>query len=115
MTSVRLVVARTTVGIGASALVWMASVGALPEARGGTQQCNTECQSKMTDCVLACDGIRSCEEACKRQGEACVRTCSSDAAPPPPAQPVFDASLEDAPLDVQSVDSLGDARKRKKR
>jgi hypothetical protein len=49
------------------------------QARAGTQQCNTECQSKMTDCILACDGMRSCEEACKKKGQSCVGICTSDA------------------------------------
>jgi hypothetical protein len=61
-------------------------------ARAGTQQCNTECQSKMTDCILACDGIRSCEEACKKKGQSCVAVCTSDAGPSP--LPDHDAALD---------------------
>ena len=57
-------------------------------ARAGTQQCNTECQSKMTDCILACDGIRTCEEACKKKGQSCVNVCTSDAGPPVAPEPV---------------------------
>jgi hypothetical protein len=65
-------------------------------ARAGTQQCNTECQSKMTDCILACDGIRTCEEACKKKGQSCVSVCTSDAGPPLAPEPVDGAA--DMPL-----------------
>ena len=75
------------------------------DARAGTQQCNTECQSKMTDCILACDGMRSCEEMCKKKGESCVLACSSDAstAPPAPLPAVEDASLDVGASDGASV------------
>jgi hypothetical protein len=66
---------------GSVVLVVGAMLGAEIEARAGTQQCNTECQSKMTDCILACDGIRSCEETCKKKGQTCVAICTSDAGP----------------------------------
>jgi hypothetical protein len=78
---------------GALASICVASVEM--EARAGTQQCNTECQSKMTDCILACDGMRSCEEACKKKGQSCVAACSSDAGP---IEPDIDGGT-DAPLD----------------
>jgi hypothetical protein len=78
------------------------------DALGGTQQCNTECQSKMTDCVLACDGIRSCEEACKRKAEACVRVCTSDAAPP---EAIVDAGGDSESVDVQTTDARPGARR----
>ncbi|MET0593048.1 MAG: hypothetical protein ABW133_10135 [Polyangiaceae bacterium] len=71
------------------------------QASAGTQQCNTECQSKMTDCILACDGIRSCEEACKKKGESCVAACSSDASPAAPTPP---STVEDASVDVAASD-----------
>jgi hypothetical protein len=71
------------------------------EARAGTQQCNTECQSKMTDCILACDGMRSCEETCKKKGQSCVVACSSDASPAPYEGP---PSTEDASFDVSASD-----------
>jgi hypothetical protein len=57
---------------------WCATMIAL-RASAGTQQCNTACQSKMTDCILACDGLLSCELGCKSQAVACVNACSSDA------------------------------------
>jgi len=65
------------------------------EANAGTQQCNTDCQSRMTDCILACDGMRSCEETCKKKGQSCVSLCSSDAGPA--LVPISDAAV-DAPL-----------------
>ena len=52
------------------------------EALAGTQQCNTVCQTQMTDCILSCDGVVSCELACKRGAVDCVSTCSSDAGTP---------------------------------
>jgi hypothetical protein len=67
------------------------------EADAGTQQCNTECQSKMTDCILACDGMRSCEEACKKKGQSCVAICSSDAGAAP--APDVDGAVDAQPLD----------------
>jgi hypothetical protein len=86
-------------------LAWAALFGVQIEARAGTQQCNTECQSKMTDCILACDGIRSCEEVCKKKGQSCVSICTSDAGPPPPLE-VADASpdvaLESPALDARA-------------
>jgi hypothetical protein len=61
-------------------------------ATAGTQQCNTACQSRMTDCLLACDGRRPCEEECKRKAVGCVEVCTSDAGPPaPPSAPPPDA------------------------
>ena len=73
------------------------------DASAGTQQCNTECQSKMTDCILACDGMRSCEEVCKRKGQSCVIACTdggSQAPPPPP----------DGAVDAPSAPETTDAR-----
>jgi len=55
------------------------------EARASTQQCNTACQTKMTDCILACDGFLPCEQDCKKRVVTCVDICSSDAAPAPPS------------------------------
>lgn len=52
------------------------------EALAGTQQCNTVCQTKMTDCILSCDGVVSCELACKGGAVDCVSTCSSNAGAP---------------------------------
>ncbi len=48
-------------------------------ATAGTQQCNTACQSRMTDCILGCDGRLDCESDCKIKAIACVGWCSSDA------------------------------------
>jgi hypothetical protein len=79
--------------IGLAALVVEALRSFETEASAGTQQCNTECQSKMTDCILACDGMRSCEEVCKKKGQSCVSVCSSDAGPLPDAE---GGALEDA-------------------
>lgn len=39
------------------------------------QQCNTECQRRQTDCILACDGHVPCERRCTETGEACVERC----------------------------------------
>jgi hypothetical protein len=39
------------------------------------QQCNTECQRRQTDCILACDGNVPCERRCTETGEACVQRC----------------------------------------
>jgi hypothetical protein len=72
------------------------------EASAGTQQCNTECQSKMTDCILACDGMRSCEEACKKKGQSCVSICRSDAGPV--VAPAVDGAV-DAPHDREISDA----------
>ncbi len=39
------------------------------------QQCNTECQRRQTDCILACDGNVPCERRCTETGKACVERC----------------------------------------
>lgn len=39
------------------------------------QQCNTECQRRQTDCILACDGKVPCERRCTETGMACVARC----------------------------------------
>jgi len=67
-------------------------------ARAGTQQCNTACQSRMTDCLLACDGRLGCELACKSQAVACVNACSSDAGAESEAAPAIrDGGASDSP------------------
>ena len=86
-----------------AALALVSLRGVEMEASAGTQQCNTECQSKMTDCILACDGMRSCEEACKKKGQSCVAACSSDAGP------TRDVALDVAD-DTMSDGGLSDAR-----
>src|SRR5689334_18890292 len=69
----------------ASTIACGAALGAL--AWAGTQQCNTACQSRMTDCILACDGRVPCELACKEKAVTCVNACSSDAGPSERAEP----------------------------
>jgi hypothetical protein len=39
------------------------------------QECNTECQRRQTDCILACDGNVPCERRCTDTGKACVERC----------------------------------------
>jgi hypothetical protein len=39
------------------------------------QECNTECQSRQTDCVDTCDGNVACERRCVESGLACVARC----------------------------------------
>ena len=86
---------RWTWGVAAASLLLASGtlLGMEIEARASTQRCNTECQSTMTDCILACDGMRSCEEACKKKGQSCVNICTSDAGPPPPLE-VADAAAD---------------------
>lgn len=48
-------------------------------AEASVQQCNTQCQSRMTDCVQACDGQLACELSCKARAESCVRSCAAEA------------------------------------
>ena len=52
-----------------------------PGYRRGVQRCHTLCQSRKTDCILACDGETECELDCQRQAEACARRCQARAAP----------------------------------
>ena len=70
--------------LGAALLValWLALDGGRPASRRfalSPQQCNTECQSRQTDCILACDGDVSCGRHCTEAGTACVRRCRGDA------------------------------------
>jgi hypothetical protein len=54
------------------------------------QSCNTECQTRQTDCILECDGRVPCEAECTRRGEACVARCrqrEQDAGKTPPGTP----------------------------
>lgn len=39
------------------------------------QECNTDCQSQQTDCILNCDGAVQCERGCLDAGQACVARC----------------------------------------
>lgn len=43
------------------------------------QECNTECQSRQTDCILQCDGLVRCERACTEVGLRCVLRCGQAA------------------------------------
>lgn len=47
------------------------------------QECNTECQRRQTDCILACEGHVPCERRCTETGKACVGRClhAADAGP----------------------------------
>ena len=85
------------------AIACVAALAALT-ARAGVQQCNTACQSRMTDCLLACDGRLSCELACKNQGAACVNACSSDAGP------IERVESSDAGGETSREGGAGDAR-----
>jgi len=102
-------------GFATTLVVFAAS--ALPTAEmaasAGTQQCNTECQSKMTDCILACDGMRSCEEACKKKGQSCVSICSSDAGPAtlPAPDGALDASVDGEISDAGPTTAKDGARR----
>jgi hypothetical protein len=39
------------------------------------QECNTECQSRQTDCIDECDGNVACERRCVEAGFSCVQRC----------------------------------------
>jgi uncharacterized membrane protein YgcG len=39
------------------------------------QECNTECQSRQTDCIDLCDGNVACERRCTEAGLACLERC----------------------------------------
>ena len=47
------------------------------QVQGGVQLCNTQCQSRMTDCILACDQSVPCVQRCSTQVLACTRSCAS--------------------------------------
>jgi hypothetical protein len=49
--------------------------GRASEVPASVQSCNTQCQSRFTDCVLACDGALPCEQACKTAVTRCVAEC----------------------------------------
>jgi hypothetical protein len=67
--------------LGVGAVVLALAGGGESDALAGTQQCNTACQTKMTDCILSCDGVLECELACKSRAVDCVSACSFDAGP----------------------------------
>ncbi len=58
-----------------------------PPLPRGTQQCITECQSRKTDCIEACDGETVCEDECQKQAEICTEYCVKRDAQPAPGQP----------------------------
>jgi hypothetical protein len=39
------------------------------------QECNTQCQTRQTDCIEACDGHVPCERRCVEACQACVQRC----------------------------------------
>jgi hypothetical protein len=39
------------------------------------QECNTECQSRQTDCIDDCEGNVPCERRCLQSGLACLERC----------------------------------------
>ncbi|HEY3594499.1 MAG TPA: hypothetical protein VGL13_11515 [Polyangiaceae bacterium] len=75
------------------------------DARGSTQQCNTACQEKMTDCIIDCDGLLSCELNCKSAAVGCVLACTDGGVRPP--EPVREP-IARGPVDA-NVDSESDA------
>lgn len=52
----------------------------------GVQACDTLCQTKETDCDLACDQVAACVDECKKTSEACSIKCR-EAPPPAPSSP----------------------------
>jgi hypothetical protein len=69
----------------------------------GTQQCNTECQDRFTDCIDRCDGVLSCQKECDRVVTACVKACT--AAPPPSGSAAPSASPSSPPKPAAQADS----------
>lgn len=49
----------------------------------GVQSCDTECQSRETDCDLACDQVIACVEECKKASATCTQQCREN----PPTNP----------------------------
>lgn len=41
----------------------------------GVQDCDTDCQEVMTDCILDCDGDEPCIAGCKQSTVRCVKVC----------------------------------------
>ena len=84
-------------GLGCGLLLLAPSLfGQVPSAKGalrlGVQECDTRCQTKETDCDLACDQVVACVEECKKASEACAQKCRD--APPPSPQPVGSGSAK---------------------
>ena len=77
---------RTRVGLSVAVIAVVAGMVAL-RARtpaGGSseerfalspQECNTQCQTRKTDCIDACDGHIPCEKGCVEACQACVQRC----------------------------------------
>jgi hypothetical protein len=55
--------------------IWIEPAPAALRFALSPQQCNTECQRRQTDCILACDGNVPCERRCTERGKACVERC----------------------------------------
>jgi hypothetical protein len=61
------------------AVLWAALDTLVPSAQKfalSPQDCNTECQSRQTDCIEDCDGHLQCEHRCVETGKACVERCA---------------------------------------
>jgi hypothetical protein len=62
----------------AAAGIWVLADGGGPHERRfalSPQECNTECQSRQTDCIDDCDGNLACEGRCTEAGLRCVARC----------------------------------------
>ncbi len=61
----------------------------------GVQECDTRCQTKETDCDLACDQVAACVDECKKASEVCAQKCRD--APPPAASGSARPAVPSAP------------------
>lgn len=61
--------------LGAALVVGLAGVPRSEQFALSPQECNTECQTRQTDCVDACDGNVACERRCVEAGFACLARC----------------------------------------
>jgi hypothetical protein len=73
----RAVLALVTLAGAALALWALVGPGGPREQRFALspQECNTECQSRQTDCIDECDGKVACERRCTEAGLRCVSRC----------------------------------------
>ena len=64
-------------------------------AKASVQSCNTDCQSRMTDCSLACDQSASCIQSCSGEARVCSLGCRAmgDAEDAGPGDRVRDAGI----------------------
>ena len=63
--------------------LWTTGDGRGPRERRfalSPQECNTECQSRQTDCIEECDGKIPCERRCTEAGLRCVARCAGHGA-----------------------------------